>query len=103
MAPSTNNRQAAKSKTRPKPKTQAKPKQRKRAVKNPSSLVRPEKKRTKQKIGRLLRKALGKPRKETDDVSGQQTLFFITTTMSNFESRPLHPKLFEPPASCEDS
>ena len=66
------------------------------------SRVRPEKERKKKKIGLLVRKALRKSKKKTDDASGQQTLFVITTTLSDFDNGPLDPALFEPSAPCKD-
>ena len=62
--------------------------------------VRPKKETNKKKVGRLLRKALGK-KKEAPDASGQQTLFYITTTVEAFGNRPLAPALFEPSPTCE--
>ncbi len=62
--------------------------------------VRPKKETNKKKVGRLLRKALGK-KKEVPDASGQQTLFYITTTVDAFGNRPLAPALFEPSPTCE--
>jgi len=66
-------------------------------------LVRPERVQTKKKIGRFVRKALRKKKEKADPSPRQQTLFFVTSTMSDLYHGPLDAALFETPAHCEEA